>query len=189
MFERLEEEYDVANDAFAELQADTAALQALQPQPTLEFAKENVGHLHAELCMTKSQACLCRRLCCNCTLQHSVTQRPITKQMAITARPENGRLNQEHPQNCNTVCAICQKVLSVLGLANQHSDGRCWVQVSRALAVATGRHRASAWREGNSTSGSATTRRMRQPSLRASHPRALLCAALWHRCTLHVRRD
>ena len=33
MFEWLEEEYDVASDAFAELRADTAALQALQPQP------------------------------------------------------------------------------------------------------------------------------------------------------------
>ena len=36
MFEWLEEEYNVASDAFTELRADIAALQALQPQPTLK---------------------------------------------------------------------------------------------------------------------------------------------------------
>ena len=67
LFEWLEEEYDVASAAVTMLRRDTAALQALQPQPTLEMAKENISHMHAELYMTKSQAWLFRKLCCNCT--------------------------------------------------------------------------------------------------------------------------
>ena len=58
----------MASAAFTELWAGTAALQALQPQPTLETAKTNISRMRAELHMTNSQACLLRGLCCNCTL-------------------------------------------------------------------------------------------------------------------------
>ena len=90
MFEWLEEEYNLASAAVDELRASTTALQALQPQPTLDIAKKNISHMHAELHMTKSQACLFRRLCCNCTLQHRVRHVPKGLRSVTSRNPAHG---------------------------------------------------------------------------------------------------
>ena len=59
----LEDELSLDSDAFADLTSDTAALQALRPQPTLAVAKANLEALQEVLHMRRAQVrwCTCRR--------------------------------------------------------------------------------------------------------------------------------